>query len=1300
MRTIRSSFAYLLLSFLFGATVLTVNGQDTTGTIGRISIASPTAGSLGKYGDFPVSYHTGVPQISIRLYTVTSGSLKLPIGLSYHASGLKVQEAASWVGAGWSLNAGGAITRTVVGMPDDRGFSTSNVYNGYYTDYGFENYLNVGGTGYGGTPDDPGFSRGNKDGEPDLYFFNFGGYSGKFYFNDDRTPILVPEQDFRIQPFFQSASGFTGFIVTTPDGTRYYFGQVGNNGAVNPIEATNPFTTQNGPANTTACASSWFLNKVLSADGMDSITLSYAAENYSYYTLSMFPVLSSQYNKLSADYTMQNGMNVVKNLVQGIRLTQINFANGVVSFTPAAAARTDLSYSYGLLVTNTMLDEANTSSFALGSIKISDNNGFCKKDSFYTGYFYDGTSLPTHFFQGYSSYNIHSDQYRLRLDSIQETSCDAAAKVPPYKFSYFSENLPRALSFGQDHWGYANGADTNSTLVPTFTQVVNGVPSVTGGGNRDAYWPAMRGGSLQQISYPTGGTTAFAFEPRNVYSFTNSVYENVPLTSLVVHVYGQSRLTETESFTLSGTGGPCTIYVNNTSTNWSPTYTITDASSTVVYNSGLINVSSTLNTSITLPAGTYTTTLSFPSNSGSTLINGANALVGQYQYVPTTRNLTVGGLRIKTITSSDGISPVPMVTSYSYTSAILYSQPVYVQVLRDDINKLVRNSYPPPTYNCSPNGCWTCDGYNAHDYYISPGSVMPMNSLQGENMGYNEVDVTQTGNGKSVYRYYGSNLWSQSLTDVCTRTVIQSTVCDGSTPSFPYPPVPFEFMRDELQYEGHFNQSGQVLKEKYYFPQYASDPLITPGHITVNLPILQTFAEYNRQSASKVKDSVVSNQYDPATGQMLSNTDVVYYNSRFHHQPNRRVSTTSTGDSLATNILYVMDFRIPSCDTGVPDSLAYYLNLFHNDSVWLYSTINSCHPQSDSATSGSTILSCRPATWATYRQMQMRDRQNFMRYRRRSYAADSANLLSSCYLTALASADTVLKPILRLQNMYQNAPIETTEWRDANLKHASFTKYDTSLSPVGFAYPGRSLLLNLQSPSTSFTSAAVSGSSITRDSRYADETFYKFSNGNPQQVLGRNGVAIAYIWDYANKKPIAKATGATVDQIAYTSFEADGSGGWTIGSSSRDASTSITGSKSYNLSGGSCSRSGLSSGSTYIVSYWSKSGSSFSVSGSTSTKQGKTITINSGTWTYFEHTVTGVTSLTVSGSADIDELRLYPSTAQMTTYTYSPLLGISNQCDVGNHISYYTYDGLGRLKFIRDEDGNILKTIDYHYQGQ
>src|SRR5258708_30842417 len=91
--------------------------------------------------------------------------------------------------------------------------------------------------------------------------------------------------------------------------------------------------------------------------------------------------------------------------------------------------------------------------------------------------------------------------------------------------------------------------------------------------------------------------------------------------------------------------------------------------------------------------------------------------------------------------------------------------------------------------------------------------------------------------------------------------------------------------------------------------------------------------------------------------------------------------------------------------------------------------------------------------------------------------------------------------------------------------------------------------------------------------------------------------------------------------------------------------------------------------------------------------KGKTI----GAWTYFEHKVTGVTSVNLSGTATIDELRLYPAVAQMKTYCYAPLVGITHACDADNKISYYFYDGLNRLKWVKDQDGNIIKTYQYHY---
>src|SRR5450432_1900480 len=163
---LKSFFKFVLfLSIIFPSLL---KGQSNP--YGDVSIASPTAASLGKYADIPVSYHTGIPQINIPLYTIKAGPISLPIGLSYHASGLKVIENASWVGAGWSLDAGGVVTRTVMGQPDEKntGLGQIDIF-GYYTDSGYNKYL------YQGNLEDwQGFAQNRKDGEPDLFFFNFG----------------------------------------------------------------------------------------------------------------------------------------------------------------------------------------------------------------------------------------------------------------------------------------------------------------------------------------------------------------------------------------------------------------------------------------------------------------------------------------------------------------------------------------------------------------------------------------------------------------------------------------------------------------------------------------------------------------------------------------------------------------------------------------------------------------------------------------------------------------------------------------------------------------------------------------------------------------------------------------------------------------------------------------------------------------------------------------------------------------------------------------------------------------------
>jgi YD repeat-containing protein len=1081
----------------------------------EVSIASPTAAALSKYSDIPVSYHTGIPQVSLPIYTVKEGPLELPISISYHAGGLKVMETASWVGQGFSLVCGGVITRSVAGAADERGYNVNGQTHGHYSDYGFQNYLVVPGndpTPNGLTTDDQTIARGEKDGEPDLYFFNFGGHSGKFYFNDDRTPVLVPEQDLKIVPNYQGPGNMDGFAITVPDGTTYYFGRTPSTTDTDPIEFTNPYGQANGSF-TNAIISGWYLYKVASADGQFAINLSYVPENYSYHTISMSPIEGVQSNPSGGSLggggvngnPLPKAYNLIKNFTKGVRLDQISYSAGTVSFV-GGIAREDLS-GYTLDIN----DLPNTEAKPLASIAIATTDGNCKKFEFATSYFTNTTEvLPEHF--SFVAGNILADRKRLRLDSITEKSCDGSIANPPYKFAYTTETVPRRLSFGQDHWGFSNGVTNNTDVIPTYT--LNRYTDVPGA-NREPAWPAMRAASLQNITYPTGGSTSFEFEPNRTWVSYNKYDKQYRFSTAV----GFDNNNSSVSYQNLNTN-TYKVKLNNAACAYPAT--VCGASVSIIdmaTNTALLTLAADGGQQATgfvaIPAaGQYKITM-YKNAAGQ----GSMASAEFTEMVPTLyqSNETVGGLRIKSITVSDGVSASnDMVTNYSYTagngqsSGILYARPVYVQVLRNDIIKEIGGYGNPSAISCNPNGCLNCEGMGDKKYFKSGAAIVPMSTTQGNHIGYNEVKVTQAGKGSSVYRYYGSNLWDMNTSDVAQRTIEINTPCHPAAPNYPFAPVPTEFMRGELKYEGHFDEAGQIVKEVQYFPVYQDNPVTTPGFMATTFPsVLGT--EYELKTARKTQLQTIETNHAPGQGSQQTGS-TVYYESPWHNQPTRTSSTNSTGQVIETKIKYAADFRPGNCDAQTD--------------CWqgFVSAKAACYGQYNQTAAGCTQFSCRRTAFFNRRICVAQARQQYVVCRRSTYT-DASNAFGNCAITAINDADAQLKPILALQKAGQNPAIESSNWKGGKLLNASFTQYGYSASPATGVYPSVLKVINLTSPSTDFTTAAVSGNTLVTDSRYTSEGFLRYHNGNTVGYKSKGGIYVAYIWGHNNTLPIVKATG-------------------------------------------------------------------------------------------------------------------------------------------------------------------------------
>lgn len=234
----------LLLAFVL---LVSMNLSSMAQLLPIKNVPSPEITSLGEYGTVPVSLYTGIPDISIPLYELKAGAFTLPLSTSYHLASVKPNVQPGCLGLGWSLQAGGYITRAVHGLYDEK--CESNGYaSGYYVHASqLQNMNNA--QFVEATKHIEGESGDYYELSADEFSFSFCGYSGNFYYKGNGQWYVVSDQDIKVE--FNPANGegfinseqlnsriplsgwgvrsynnrfFNKFTLVTPDGCRYEFG--------------------------------------------------------------------------------------------------------------------------------------------------------------------------------------------------------------------------------------------------------------------------------------------------------------------------------------------------------------------------------------------------------------------------------------------------------------------------------------------------------------------------------------------------------------------------------------------------------------------------------------------------------------------------------------------------------------------------------------------------------------------------------------------------------------------------------------------------------------------------------------------------------------------------------------------------------------------------------------------------------------------------------------------------------------------------------------------------------------------
>ncbi|MDN3580776.1 RHS repeat domain-containing protein [Mucilaginibacter flavus] len=1109
-----------------------------------VSTVSPNSASLGKFGNIPVSYITGVPSVTIPLYEINAGKIRLPLSLDYHGSGVRVDELSSSVGTSWAMSGIPEMTRNMVGLPDEGngGYLSAMPFDSLYSYYNGISY---------GTNTDTRFAqymynvRDNfADTEPDVFSYSLNGSNGKFIFRPNGTIMQIPVTNNKIERIPGN-----NYKITDANGFIYIFDQ----------QETTQMVTASA---TSAYPSTWKVSKIIDPTLADTVYFKYTPNSgtiersWSYtYTLGNRPSGNPDAATTLSDASGENSS--VSQISHSSQFpNEIDWRGGKVTFKNMSD-RTDRS-------TELRLDSVRVYSKLNGAYQL------IKNIKLNQSYFYSNPvsgKMPDY------------RNYRLRLDSVTFFSVSSTLSPQQYSMTYNNTPIAPNESFGQDIWGFNNGAYNNTTLMPQQSvSWKNSYPTI-GEANMDpdSTGAFVQACMLQSIKYPTKGTSVFTFEPHR-YPLD---YQTTKLQSVYCDAYGSVQTTNSTSFTptanqsafrysatlspynypgvtdrpqikmIDQTTGQTVFLVNNVS-NPSQSYSVSNIALNLTVGHNYV-ITTTIYTTDSRVQATCTVSWVIPV-SGTVIKTG-------------------GGLRVSSITNYDN--------NGSFINKELY------QYNNDGIGKLLQSaSYLAVNYDylfysfgyAYGNSVACAEATGDVDIVYHAKSVYPATQFSGSPVVYGavtkyDVDAAGNPNGKSVFSYdiYDDQAGLASTDYGSIGIWLISNLWKNG------------FMNHEYVYKSTESGYSPVNIKQYNYQVYRRDTLLG----------LKIKPLYIKMSGCEVINSV-NTRYGPVNTPNDGNHTHFFMG---------RVPTY-TGSML-------LQSESDTTFDNAGNKVVTQKNNYYDDVTHIFPT-----------------------------KTEVFNSKNEMLTNTIKYPHDFASG-TNVYQKMLGR--NIVSPTVSFRQLKNGTQLEL-----ANINYNDWFSNSSVLLPQTV---DEQVLANTIETRTKFN-------------KY--DTY-----GNILEQQKANGPVMGYMWGYYSQYPVAEVSNATSSQFYYEGFEEN------IGPNVLTG-TAHTGTRFYN---GTYTVSWTKPDTrVYMISYWYKT--------------------SSGVWTYMPEATYNGPTLALSGGNAYDDIRIYPADAQMSTYTYAPLVGMTSMTDAKGQTTYYEYDGFQRLINIRDKDGNIVKHTDYHYQGQ